>query len=190
MYTVALMMTREEMDRLADEIIASQNSRISTLATAWRADHDGPRHFEILSEDDHCSIYLLGWRPGEEVTDHIEDSTPIHGHGLSAVSVCVLKGETDNEAYGQLESMTLGQSIKCEKQLSILRPHQRVFLPAGLVHDMRCDEKEGRTFSLTLHVYSPRLTHMTYYEPTSDGLRFTSTWEEQLPTMERTKSHV
>jgi len=170
------MLTKEEMDRIADETMLSQAARIESFSKEWRADHTGPRHYCVLDENDDRTIYLLGWRPGEELSDHVEDSTPIHGHGDSQVSVTCLQGEVDNESYDVIRPTEFGQLFTCTKNISVLKKGSRTFLPVGMVHDMRCDEYEGRTFSLTLHIYSPKLTSMEYYEQVDNGLRFARTW--------------
>lgn len=159
---------------LYDKYLA--DSRIPGLVLKWKNDSTGPRPYFLLGEDATHSAWLFGWRPGEQVVDHHVDATPIHGHGDSAALVCVLEGEVDNDDYGSLPRNDYRWPAFMESK--ILKAGQHLFLPVGDVHDMRCDEIEGREFSVTLHVYSPRLVAMEYYKVVDGMIYPAGTWHE------------
>jgi mannose-6-phosphate isomerase-like protein (cupin superfamily) len=107
------------------------------------------RWYEPLVEQPGFEAWLLGWPPGEGIE--------LHDHGCSSGSVVVLEGilsETYVEASdwlrrgGRLRHRTLA-----EGDLVTFGPDH--------IHDV---VNGGRRPALSIHVYSPRLRSMTFYE--------------------------
>jgi Cysteine dioxygenase type I len=193
--TQAAYSEREMRSCIAQFLSMDANRELAIdLASAWRSRRTGARRFAKVYEDDRLTLWLLGWRPGEDVADHLADTTPIHGHGDSAVYVSCLEGEVDNDNYGLLpQDAQIGTQAQAPFRPSTLSLGETLYLPVGGVHDMRCDEKDGRGFALTLHAYSPRLSTMTFYESTQQGgevsLRLADVWHD-TPQLIRPRVHV
>lgn len=161
---------------------------VRDLAKAWGHEDHGPRRYAKLYEDDDLTLWLLGWRPGLDTIDHHVDTTPIHGHGDSAALVTCLEGEVDNDDYGLIpQTLKVGESAPCAFVPRVLGSGHSIYVPRDGVHVMRCDERADRGFALTLHLYSPRLLSMTYYDVaktapwnpnTPAELRLVDTWRD------------
>lgn len=153
---------------LAARFLGDENHRqlIHDLHDAWQAREHGSRRFAKLAQDENCTVWLLGWRPGEHNSDHTPDTTPIHGHGASNALVCVLAGEIDHVDYGlHDQAAEVGTLSTCSRvDSTVLHAGENVYLPSNAVHTMTCDERDGRGFALSLHFYSPELSDMTFYE--------------------------
>ena len=90
--------------------------------------------------------WAIGWPPG--------GSIDLHDHGASAGAVLVVSGElTETRLFrrptGRLGAATTTLTAGCS-----------VSFPGHFVHDV---VNEGSTDAISVHVYSPRLRSMTYY---------------------------
>jgi len=176
---MARQYTEAELRDITRQYLAKGANRqlIRDLAQSWQHRDHGPRRYHKAYEDDSLTLWVLGWRPGIDTIDHHVDVTPIHGHGASDVLVTCLEGEVDDDYYGEIDqTLAVGESAPCLFVPRRLISGNSLFIPKNGVHVMRCDEKEGRGFGLTLHAYSPRLRTMTYYD-VADGLP----WRPDVP---------
>ncbi len=99
---------------------------------------------------DSVDLWLLTWLPGQQ--------TQPHDHGSSAAAFRVVAGSITEfrwSADGAVSSAALhaGQSRE---------------VPVGEVHDV---VNLGTESAVSIHAYSPRLTHMKYYRVEESGLR-------------------
>jgi mannose-6-phosphate isomerase-like protein (cupin superfamily) len=94
----------------------------------------------LLASDDH-DAWLLSWPPGTSVTPH--------DHGDSTGVFTVVQGE--------LIELRRRRDLKWRPR--VVRARQVVQVPAGTVHDVRAN-----TQTLSVHVYSPPLTSMSFYD--------------------------
>ena len=171
-------LTPAQMHDLTDKVLLEKSSWIARLTETWAADHGDARHYELLDESDTASVWLLGWRPGKDVSDHIADITPIHGHGRSAALVNVLSGTIANDDWGAVKAAPtarLGDFHRASMKVERASAGARLFVPKWGVHDMRAD---GDDMAVTLHVYSPRLAFMSYFDIEEGGLRLAGLWSE------------
>jgi quercetin dioxygenase-like cupin family protein len=102
------------------------------------------RWWTRLWADPEFDIWLLSWLPGQ--------LTGLHDHGDSAAAFTVVEGvlaETRIEA-GRPVSFTH-------------RTGDIVWIAPGAVHDVH---GAGTGPAVSVHVYSPPLSRMTYYDPT------------------------
>lgn len=191
-------LTQAELEHFACLIAgdAGMAPIINRFAEQWEHEPDGPRRYVKLVENSNLTAWLLGWRPGEETTDHHVDVTPIHGHADSTVVIRCLRGEVDHEGYGlhPQDKMVKGDVFPVTYERTVLAAGQNLYLPDYGIHTVACDEGEGRGFALTLHLYTPALRRMTYFEPWAfsdeDGsptaLQFTDTWDDpEVPAHEK-----
>ncbi len=114
-------------------------------AGAARHDPDGRRPVRLLATERY-EVWVIGWTAGQRVR--------LHDHGRSAGMLVVTEGElTEVVPRGGARGGLV------ERSLPPRRPHP---VPVGTVHDV-ADLGPGRATSI--HVYSPPLTTMTYYDP-------------------------
>jgi quercetin dioxygenase-like cupin family protein len=121
------------------------------------------RYWSRLLQTPDVDLWLLTWLPGQQ--------TSLHDHGPSAAAVTVLSGtveevRADPDGTLRSEHLTAGSTV---------------WVPPGAVHDVL---HAGAGPAVSLHAYSPRLTRMTYYEPTSRGLRAVRTVVDDEPEHE------
>lgn len=180
--------TENELRDVLAQYLESDGHRLTIrdLAAAWSHEDHGPRRYAKLYEDDNLTLWVLGWRPGVDTIDHHVDITPIHGHGKSAALVTCLEGEVDNDDYGKIpQVLEVGDVSACRFEPQVLGSGHSLYVPRDGVHVMRCDEADHRGFALTLHLYSPRLLSMTYYDVaatlpngTPTNLKLVDTWTD------------
>lgn len=188
-----MMYSEGELKNVLKQWLESDDHRLLArdLSKAWGHEEHGPRRYAKLFEDDNLTLWLLGWRPGIDTIDHHIDATPIHGHGASSALVTCLEGEVDNVDFGRIDqSMAIGKTQDTTFIRSVLKSGHSVYVPKDGVHIMECNEADHRGFAMTLHLYSPRLTTMTYYEQVSEKrggampgatLRLVDTWTDTQP---------
>jgi predicted metal-dependent enzyme (double-stranded beta helix superfamily) len=99
-----------------------------------------------LLATDRYEVWVIGWTAGQRVD--------LHDHGGSAGMVVV----TDGVLTEVLPPDRLGAGM-VERVLAPGRPHA---VPVGTVHDVA---HRGPGVATSIHVYSPPLTTMTYYDP-------------------------
>lgn len=134
---------------LADIAVGMADAR-----TLWQAvvryEPDG-RHPVRLLATERYEVWVIGWLCGQGVR--------MHDHGASAGVVVVTGGELTEVVPSGLA----GSGHEAERALT---PGQAWDVPVGAVHDVVNRSAEPAT---SIHVYSPPLTQMTYYDP--DTLR-------------------
>ena len=119
------------------------------LAVPWRSRRNllgafPERWYEPLVVTDTHEAWLLGWGAGHELE--------LHDHGDSAGAIAVVAGELAEY------SVTPGVS---HLRRQVLRPGTPLVFGVGHVHHVA---NEGRANALSVHVYSPRLRSMTFYD--------------------------
>ena len=111
-----------------------------------RRDGEGTRWYEPLLVDDQCEAWLLGWPVGEGIE--------LHDHGDSHGALVVVEGilrETWLEASDRMRHLRHRE----------LGAGDVVEFGPDHIHDV---VNGGDRQALSIHVYSPRLTSMTFYE--------------------------
>jgi uncharacterized RmlC-like cupin family protein len=108
-----------------------------------RLRHDGPgRHAVRLLAQEAYEVWVIAWPAGHRTT--------AHDHGGSAAAIAVVEGELVEIRTGphgaERHPLPAGAAIA---------------VPADAVHDVR-NETTGPTTSV--HVYSPPLSTMTFYD--------------------------
>jgi predicted metal-dependent enzyme (double-stranded beta helix superfamily) len=95
--------------------------------------------------------WAIAWPPG--------GSIELHDHGDSAGAVTVVQGE--------LHETTVAVSAHggVETRATALPPGASTAFSAGHIHDIA---NLGDVAAVSVHVYAPRLTTMTYYEIKGD----------------------
>ena len=112
------------------------------------------REWRLVAESEAYEAWVIGWPAG--------GALELHDHGGSRGVVSVVSGslvETSVARFGDrlalrtrtISAATSPLSIGCERIHDVVNP--------------------GPAPALSLHVYSPRLTSMTFFEVTNDGLR-------------------
>ena len=123
---------------------------------AWRPHvrHDPvQRHFVQLHRDPHLDVWLICWTNQQE--------TGLHDHDVSSGAVHVCRG--------QLLEDRLELRHRVLRRVSIARPEGATFdFDASHVHCVR--HPDGAAPAVSIHVYSPALWRMGYYEIGDDGL--------------------
>ena len=112
---------------------------------------------------DSVDLWLLTWLPGQ--------TTQPHDHGDSAAAFQVVRGSITELQWGADGSRT-------STRLQAGRSRQ---VPVGAVHDVVNLASEP---AVSIHAYSPRLTHMTYYRVDGYGLRAERVVESDDPDSE------
>ena len=113
----------------------------------------GERWYEPLLEDDHFEAWLLGWPGGEGIE--------LHDHGSSSGALVVVEGTL-------LETYVMASDwVRPGGRLRHRRLPKGAFVSFGPdhIHDV---VNAGTRLALSIHVYSPRLSSMTFYENRPD----------------------
>lgn len=110
-----------------------------------------------LYADESLDIWLLTWLPGH--------GTELHDHGRSAAAFTVVRGALEEVRVTATGETTV---TSCERERATV-------VSAGVIHDVRA---VGRELAVSIHVYSPPLTRMTYYDRDDDGVLRRSRYEE------------
>jgi predicted metal-dependent enzyme (double-stranded beta helix superfamily) len=109
-------------------------------------DPDDDRRYTRLLHTDTYEAWLIAWAPG--------GSLDLHDHGGSAGAVVVVEGEL-------LERYT-DRRRPHHLRTHHLRPHRPLAIEPTRVHGVW---NPGPTNALSVHVYSPPLSTMTFYDP-------------------------
>jgi quercetin dioxygenase-like cupin family protein len=124
-------------------LLADIAAGIAAAPESWRHlvrhDPDGRQPVRLLATEAY-EVWVIGWTPGQGVRPH--------DHGGSSAAVVVTDGEL-------LEVDLLANRRRLEPG-TVLR------LGPGIVHDVVNHSNAPAT---SVHVYSPPLTEMTYYDP-------------------------
>jgi predicted metal-dependent enzyme (double-stranded beta helix superfamily) len=124
---------------------------LAAAASLWRgrARHDGTeRHAVRLLATERYEAWLIGWPPGH--------TTRAHDHGGSAAAIVVVEGA--------LEERTLAADGGARRRI-LAAGSAGVALAADVVHDVGAAGLDPAT---SIHVYSPPLSTMTFYD--EDGV--------------------
>jgi len=123
---------------------------------AWQGHvrHDPERrHYVQLHRDLHLDVWLICWTHQQE--------TGLHDHDVSSGAVHVCRGTLVED---RLEAREGGL-----RRVSVARPAGRTFdFDASHVHCVR--HPEDAAPAVSIHVYSPALWRMGYYDVGPDGL--------------------
>jgi Cysteine dioxygenase type I len=118
----------------------------ATPLWAGAARHDpGERRPVRLLVTERYEIWVIGWTAGQRVQ--------LHDHGGSAGVLVVTEGELT-----EVLPRPGGAGVR-ERALRPRHPHP---VPVGTVHDVT---DLGPGWATSIHVYSPPLATMTYYDP-------------------------
>ncbi len=127
-------------------MLADIAAGIATATPLWeglaRHDPDGRKPVRLIATDRY-EVWVIGWTTGQNVR--------MHDHGDSAGAVVVTAGRLT-------EVLPDGRGGRVERTLAAGRLRH---LAVGMVHDVVNRDLEPAT---SIHVYSPPLTHMTYYD--------------------------
>jgi quercetin dioxygenase-like cupin family protein len=134
---------------LPSGLLADIAAGIAQVPEAWQelVCHDPERRHPVrLIATDAYEVWVIGWMKGQGVRPHDHDG--------SAAVVLVTEGELT-------EVTLLGQQRR-------LVPGQIHHVAPGVVHDVLNRRDQPAT---SIHIYSPPLSRMTYYDP--------ETWEPE-----------
>jgi Cysteine dioxygenase type I len=140
-----------------------ERDELKVLATAIAEDrrgwqqlvrHDaGRRHFVQLHRDPHVDVWLLCWANQQE--------TGLHDHDLSSGAVHVCQGDLIEDRLEFRDELL--------SRVSIERREGSTFdFDSSHVHCIR--HPDGAPPAVSIHVYSPALWRMGFYEIGDDGL--------------------
>jgi mannose-6-phosphate isomerase-like protein (cupin superfamily) len=105
------------------------------------------RSWDLLAVTDEFEAWVIGWPAGGAIE--------FHDHGESKGAVVVLSGELLETRVVHRGPTLIGT------RATTLSVGDTVELPSNCVHDV---VNGGRTPAVSVHVYSPRLRSMTYYD--------------------------
>jgi Cysteine dioxygenase type I len=151
---------REELRRLAVAIAEQRH----TWADLVRRDASR-RYYAQLHRDPHLDVWLLCWT--------VDQDTGLHDHDLSSGAVHVCEGELVEERL-ELRSGALTRT-------ALPRREGETFdFDASHVHCLR--HSGGPGLAVSIHVYSPALWRMGYYEIGDDSVlrRVSVSYAEEL----------
>jgi mannose-6-phosphate isomerase-like protein (cupin superfamily) len=138
---------------------------IAARPTHWRdlvAFGRTERYWARLESPAGVDLWLLTWLPSQ--------GTELHDHGDSAAAFVVVGG-TLAEARADTSRGILDSDLYEGHVQTVER---------GVVHDVRNTSSEP---AVSIHAYSPRLTSMTFYDLTAEGLAATRTIETDEPEL-------
>ena len=134
------------IEPLLGELLGDIVAGLAAAPDLWRphAHHDSEQRRPVrLLASGAWETWVIGWTAGQ----HVE----LHDHGDSVGALVVLEGELI-----ELTRRRSGALVRRE-----LRPGPAHALPAGLVHDVVAPGPRPAT---SLHVYSPPLRSMRFYD--------------------------
>lgn len=142
--------------RLSPRSLSGLLAAVAAVPQLWRScvRHEVDRRwYGSLYRDDVVDLWLLSWQQ--------DNATELHDHGGSSGAFRVLDGalSEDRPACGGSGSWELRRERRETGQTVAFGPR--------LVHDVR---NTAVAPAVSLHVYSPPLTSMTYYDLTHGGL--------------------
>jgi predicted metal-dependent enzyme (double-stranded beta helix superfamily) len=156
---------------LSIELLADIAAGLADTEDLWRshAHHDPERRRPVrLVVCDLWEAWVVGWTPGQHVD--------VHDHGDSAGVVVVVEGDL-------VEVLP----ARPHRLLRTLPTGTVVDLPVGVVHDV---VGLGPGPSTSIHVYSPPLGAMTYYDDDGRPVRVEETDDEPAITDLRSVSRA
>ncbi len=133
---------------LPAHVLADIAAGIAAATPLWseavRHDPDGRQPVRLIATERY-EVWVIGWTTGQNVR--------VHDHGESAGAFVVTAGELT-------EVLPDGRGGRVERSLATGRLRH---LAVGLVHDV---VNRSAAPATSIHVYSPPITHMTYYDDT------------------------
>lgn len=139
-------------------------ARIASTRALWAGavHHDPARRRPVrLVGSDHYEVWVIGWTPGQQVE--------LHDHGGSSAVVTVVEG-----ALTELRVEPRGLSRRTFDAGAMWS------IGPTTVHDIL---NTSATNATSIHVYSPSLTAMTYYDPLTFRPTRTDVVEQQVPEL-------
>jgi len=125
--------------------------RLARLSDDWGVSGSGQRRSELIVADPSVEAWVIAWPSGSSIE--------LHDHGESCGAVAVRSGELQETSVAWTYSGELALRNRT------LRTGRVVAFEGGHVHDV---VNVRETEAISIHVYSPPLTSMTYYR-VSDG---------------------
>jgi predicted metal-dependent enzyme (double-stranded beta helix superfamily) len=121
------------------------------------------RSWDLLAASDQFEAWVIAWPPGGTIE--------LHDHGGSAGAVVVVTGE--------LTETTLSEPTprRIELVTTQLDAGGAVSFGPRCIHDMA---NVSAALTISVHVYAPRLTAMTYYRVAGDRLEVNRTVRYRL----------
>jgi quercetin dioxygenase-like cupin family protein len=146
---------------LPTSLIADIAAGVAQVPEAWCDlvchDPDGRRPVRLMATEAY-EVWVIGWTQGQSVRPH--------DHGGSSAAVLVTEGTlTEITLLGERHTLVAGAV------------HQ---LGPGVVHDVVNTSEVPAT---SVHVYSPPLTTMTYFDPVSWQREETVRVEPEIPVL-------
>jgi len=138
----ALDVARRELKRWCARL------RFDDLTNLHVYPRDTQRSYLRLPSGAGCETWLIVWPPGSRA--------PLHDHGEASAIASVLCGALS-------ESIALGDGPFVERSWDA---GQMLEIPSGARHEVW---NPGEHTAYSLHVYTPRLAAMTFYERTESG---------------------
>lgn len=107
------------------------------------------RWYALLAADESSEAWLLGWPVGGGIE--------LHDHGDSSGAICVVEGVLDETFLDAGDRATAAGSLRHRH----LPTRSLVSFGPEHIHDV---VNHGAEPALSIHVYSPRLRSMTFYD--------------------------
>ena len=131
-----------ELDELAEIATA-----LAPAAGSWPGmTRPARRRWELMAVSDRAEAWVIAWPPGGAIE--------LHDHGGSAGAVVVAAGELVETSLGPRPGRGTALSTRTIPTGGCVR------FSGHHVHDIA---NPGATPAISVHVYAPRLTSMTYY---------------------------
>jgi len=158
---VSLTLATTTRAPLAERLLVDIAAGIAQVPDAWRAlvrhDPDGRRPVRLVATPAY-EVWVIGWLRGQHVRPH--------DHGGSAAAVLVTDGElTERSLTGEQRRYVSG-----------VVQH----MGPDTVHDVVNVRDEPAT---SIHVYSPPLQSMTYYDPVTHQPVATVVVDHEVPAL-------
>ncbi len=142
----------------ADELLAIAR-QLATRAPSWPGmARPTRRRWDLMAVADSYEAWVIGWPPGGAIE--------LHDHGGSSGAVVVAAGELTET---RIESQPLGRVTLGTRRIGV---GQSISFAGRHVHDVVNDADAP---AISVHVYAPRLTSMTYYRMTDGALEAEAT---------------
>ena len=149
---------------LEPERVEALASELAKRADLWQrhvSHSDDERIYTELYRDHNLDVWLICWTGTQD--------TGLHDHDLSGGAVHVVEGALDEDR------LRLGESIDTTRYVA----GESFRFDSSRIHDVR--NAAGHT-TVSLHLYSPPLWRMGYYDVGEDGrvLRRSASYAEEL----------
>ena len=128
---------------------------LTLTARAWPSMHEPTRRvWNLMASSQDVEAWVIGWPPGGAIE--------LHDHGESSGALVVVEGELIEMSVAEDERGDLAIAS------TVMPATASVNFGLGRVHGI---VNKGPDPAISVHVYAPRLTGMTYYEFTDGILR-------------------